>query len=174
MFDKQKNSKGEPLATDSSSSVATTAPRASSTISASGLAAVIGKSIVINGDVSGDEDLIVEGKIEGSVNLHAHELKVGQAGVVNADINAKAVRIDGEVQGDIVGNDVVTIAKSGNVRGNIVAPRVTLEDGAKFKGSIDMDPGESNSSKKPKGPVAQEVADSSSVGAGVTANAKNG
>lgn len=105
--------------------------------------AVIGKTVVIKGEVTGDENLIIEGKVEGSINLHAHELAVGKSGEVNADITAKVVRIEGQVEGDIIGNDVVTITRSGNVRGNIVSPRVTLEDGAKFKGSIDMDPGES-------------------------------
>lgn len=105
---------------------------------------MIGPSIVIKGTVSGDEDLVIQGKIEGAVELGSHEVAVGQSGQVNADITAKVVRIDGEVAGDIRGHEKVVISKSGNVRGNIVAPRVTLEDGAIFKGSIDMDPGEEN------------------------------
>jgi cytoskeletal protein CcmA (bactofilin family) len=103
--------------------------------------AMIGPSIVIKGTVSGDEDLHVEGKVEGTIDLGAHTVSIGQSGRVTADINAKVVKIDGEVAGDISGNEKVVISKSGNVRGNIVAPRVTLEDGAIFKGSIDMDPG---------------------------------
>ncbi|MCB1844788.1 MAG: polymer-forming cytoskeletal protein, partial [Halioglobus sp.] len=67
---------------------------------------------------------------------------VGESGRVTADITARVVKIEGEVTGDITGSEKVVIARSGNVRGNIVAPRVTLEDGAIFKGSIDMDPGE--------------------------------
>lgn len=102
---------------------------------------MIGPTIVIKGAVSGDEDLLVQGKIEGTIDLNAHVVSVGQSGKVTADINAKIVNIDGEVAGDITGNEKVVISKSGNVRGNIVAPRVTLEDGAIFKGSIDMDPG---------------------------------
>jgi cytoskeletal protein CcmA (bactofilin family) len=72
---------------------------------------------------------------------------VGQSGRVTADITAKVIKVDGEVTGDITGNEKVVISKSGNVRGNIVAPRVTLEDGAVFKGSIDMDPGDTGSAK---------------------------
>ena len=144
MFEKQKNTRDEDTTANNQGSVSSN-PVSSSAPSPSKSTAVIGRTIVIKGDISGDEDLVVEGKIEGNVNLHAHELSVGKSGVVTADINAKAVRIEGEVQGDIVGNDVVTIAKSGNVRGNIVSPRMTLEDGAKFKGSIDMDPGEAAS-----------------------------
>ena len=108
---------------------------------------MIGPSIVIKGTVSGDEDLLVEGRVEGSIELGAHEVSVGQSGRVTADINANVVKIDGEVTGDITGNEKVVISKSGNVRGNIVAPRVTLEDGAIFKGSIDMDPGEAAANK---------------------------
>ena len=103
---------------------------------------MIGPSIVIKGTVSGDEDLVIQGSVEGSVELGSHEVSVGQSGKVRADITAKIVRIEGEVAGDITGHEEVVISKSGNVRGNIVAPRVTLEDGAIFKGSIDMDPGE--------------------------------
>ena len=103
---------------------------------------MIGPSIVIKGTVSGDEDLQIQGKVEGTIDLKAHVVTIGQSGRVAADINAKIVNIDGEVAGDITGNEKVVISKSGNVRGNIVAPRVTLEDGAIFKGSIDMDPGE--------------------------------
>lgn len=103
---------------------------------------MIGPSIKIKGDVSGDEDLLIQGKVEGTINLGAHEVSVGQSGHVNADIKAKVIKIDGEVTGDITGTEKVVISKAGNVRGNIVAPRVTLEDGAIFKGSIDMDPGD--------------------------------
>ena len=108
---------------------------------------MIGPSIVIKGTVSGDEDLVVQGKVEGTIDLRDHEVSVGQSGKVHADINAKVVKVDGEVSGDISGNEKVVISKSGNVRGNIVAPRVTLEDGAIFKGSIDMDRGDAASSK---------------------------
>lgn len=103
---------------------------------------MIGPTIVIKGTVSGDEDLVIQGSVEGTVELGSHEVSVGQSGKVKADITAKVVRIDGEVAGDIKGHEKVLISKSGNVRGNIVAPRVTLEDGAIFKGSIDMNPGE--------------------------------
>lgn len=111
---------------------------------------MIGSSIVIKGTVSGDEDLVIQGQVEGNIELGKHEVTVGESGRVAADINAKTVRIDGEVTGDVSGGEKVVISKSGNVRGNIVAPRVTLEDGAIFKGSIDMDPGDSAASSKPK------------------------
>ena len=103
---------------------------------------MIGPSIEIKGTVTGDEDLLIQGKVEGTIDLGAHELTVGESGKVNADIIARIVRIDGEVSGDVRGNDMVMISRSGNVRGNITAPRMTLEDGAIFKGAIDMNPGE--------------------------------
>lgn len=103
---------------------------------------MIGPSIEIKGTVTGDEDLLIEGKVDGTIELGAHEVTVGESGKVNADITARIVRIDGEVSGDVRGNEMVMISRSGNVRGNITAPRMTLEDGAIFKGAIDMDPGE--------------------------------
>ncbi len=126
---------------------------------------MIGPSIVIKGTVSGDEDLVIQGSVEGSVELGSHEVSVGQSGRVKADVTAKIVRIDGEVAGDITGHEKVVISKSGNVRGNIVAPRVTLEDGAIFKGSIDMDPGEEAArvSLAPK-PAAEERAEEMAAG----------
>ena len=107
---------------------------------------MIGPSIVIKGEVSGEEDLVIEGKVEGTIDLKANEVSIGQSGQVKADIKAKIINIDGEVTGDITGIENVVISRSGNVRGNIVAPRVTLEDGAVFKGSIDMDPGDAGAS----------------------------
>jgi len=108
---------------------------------------MIGPSIVIKGEVTGDEDLLIQGKVDGTINLGGNEVSVGNSGRVSADITAKTIRIEGEVTGDIHGREKVVISASGNVRGNIVAPRVTLEDGAIFKGSIDMDPGESSAAK---------------------------
>ena len=105
---------------------------------------MIGPNITIKGTITGEEDLLIQGKVEGTIALGQHEVSIGQSAEVTANIQAKAVKIDGEVAGDITGAEKVIISKSGNVRGNIVAPRVTLEDGAIFKGSIDMDPGEAS------------------------------
>lgn len=115
----------------------------------SGRSAVIGPGIHINGDVSGDENLVIEGKVDGKIHLAAHQVDVGQSGKVKADIKAKIIKIAGEVRGDLTGTEKVVILSSGNVHGNIVAPRMTLEDGAIFKGSIDMDPGEPIKAKAP-------------------------
>lgn len=139
MFDKHKSSKQEP-AHQQPQQDSFAAP--ASTPASSGRAAVIGPGIYINGEISGDENLIVEGRIDGKISLDAHQVEIGQSGKVNADITAKNIKIAGEVRGDLTGMEKVVISRSGNVHGNIVAPRMTLEDGAIFKGSIDMDPGE--------------------------------
>lgn len=102
--------------------------------------AMIGKTITIKGDITGDENLVIEGRVDGTIHLKGNDLTVGQSGRVTANLTANVVRIDGEVNGDIVGVEKVVVTKTGKVQGNIVGPRVTLEDGAKFKGSIDMDP----------------------------------
>jgi cytoskeletal protein CcmA (bactofilin family) len=108
---------------------------------------MIGPSIIIKGEVSGEEDLLIQGRVEGTINLSSNQVSVGESGEVSANIQAKNVKIDGKVTGDITGIEKVVISKSGNVRGNIVAPRVILEDGAQFKGTIDMDPAGATISK---------------------------
>lgn len=108
---------------------------------------MIGPSIVIKGEVSGEEDLLIQGKVEGRIHLNGNQVSIGDSGEVRADVHAKVIKIDGKVTGDISASEKVIISKTGNVHGNIVAPRVTLEDGALFKGSIDMDPAGSASGK---------------------------
>ena len=126
---------------------------------------MIGATIKIKGEVSGEENLLIEGNVVGSVSLKGHDLTIGQTGSVEADLAAKTVKVEGQVTGDIQGEEKVTITAAGRVRGNITAPRVTLEDGAKFKGAIDMDPG----SDQPAA-AAPKRADTSAT----TANTANG
>ena len=101
--------------------------------------ATIGSSIVIHGDVTGEEDLIVDGAIEGTVNFKDNNLVVSENGRVTANINARIIRVDGQVKGELYGSEQVIISPSGKVKGDIRAPRVVLEDGCSFKGSVDMD-----------------------------------
>jgi len=102
---------------------------------------VIGPSIRIKGDVSGQEDLVVEGSIEGGISLDKHDVTIGPSGKAKADVYGKNIRVEGEVRGNLFGADSVVLTASGVVSGNITAPRVSLENGATFKGSIDMSSG---------------------------------
>lgn len=110
-------------------------------------AAVIGPSIHIDGDLRGDEDLVIEGEVKGTVLLKNNSLTIGSHGKVMADVYAHTIYVDGYMEGDLYGAERISIRKSAQVHGNIASPRVSLEDGAKFKGSIEMDP-EAESLKK--------------------------
>jgi cytoskeletal protein CcmA (bactofilin family) len=104
---------------------------------------MIGPSIEIKGDLSGGEDLHVEGRVEGKIDLRRHNVSIGKSGRVHADIFGKVITVDGEVQGNLFGEEQIILRHSSTVRGNLTAPRVMLEDGSNFKGSIDMTPKES-------------------------------
>jgi cytoskeletal protein CcmA (bactofilin family) len=106
----------------------------------SGGRAVIGESIRVEGDIRGDEDLLIDGEVIGKVNLEKHSIVVGRGGRVKADIHGRNISVEGQVQGNLFADEQVVVRESGEVRGNITAPRVSLEDGAKFKGAIDMEP----------------------------------
>ncbi len=99
---------------------------------------VIGKNITIRGNVTGGEDLVVEGRIEGTVTLSNH-LTVQSAGVVEADLDVEELSINGSVRGEIKASHSVSINADAKVVGNIRAPRVIIEDGARFKGHIEME-----------------------------------
>ena len=101
----------------------------------------IGKSVVIRGELSGSEDLYIDGQVEGTIELREHHLTVGPNGRVAANINAKEVVIQGSVKGNVKAVDRVEIRKSGSLTGDLVAARVVIEDGAFFKGSIDIQKG---------------------------------
>jgi len=102
-------------------------------------AAVIGRSIQINGDLRGDEDLRIEGDVSGTVELRNNALTIGKEGKVKAGVYAKSIAVDGETNGDLYATERVSIHVNARVQGNIIAPRVSIEEGAHFKGSIEMD-----------------------------------
>ena len=102
--------------------------------------AAIGASISIKGDVTGDENLIIQGEVEGTILVQGHNVTISKTGKVRANIEARQIIIEGKLEGDMNGDEKVIIRETGNVYGNIVAPRVKLEDGALFKGSIEMEP----------------------------------
>jgi cytoskeletal protein CcmA (bactofilin family) len=119
--------------------------------------AVIGPSIFIKGDLSGDEDLVIEGRVEGKIDLKQHNVTIGKNGRVRADVFGNTVVVEGEVDGNLFAQQQAILRQSGAVRGNITAPRVMLEDGSRFRGSIDM---ESKEGAKPgaAGHAAQPAA----------------
>lgn len=124
-----------PAATPASPATPTTTASAAR----SRVTAVIGPSIQIEGTLRGQEDVYVEGEVTGQVQLQNNTLTIGNAGKLKADVYAHTVFVEGSMEGDLVGSEQVIIRKSARVRGNITSPRVTLEDGASFKGSIEMD-----------------------------------
>ena len=105
-----------------------------------GDAAVIGRSIQINGDLRGGEDLRIEGDVTGTVELKNSALTIGKEGKVKADVYARSIAVDGETKGDLYAAERVSVHVNARVQGNIIAPKVSIEEGAHFKGSIEMDP----------------------------------
>jgi cytoskeletal protein CcmA (bactofilin family) len=101
--------------------------------------AVIGASISIVGDVTGGEDLTILGKVEGKIDLLQHSVTIGQSGRVKADIHARFVSVAGEVHGNLVAGEQIVIRKTATMLGNLTAPRVGLEDGCCFRGSVEME-----------------------------------
>ncbi len=99
---------------------------------------VIGPTLFFKGELSADEDLYIEGRIEGKIAHHKQNLTVGKQGRVKADIDATSVIIEGQFVGDIRSDGIVTLAKGANVEGDIFCSRIVMEDGASFKGKIDM------------------------------------
>ena len=128
-----------------SSAPVTSTPSPSTEPRRSSERATIGPSIIIKGDLSGGEDLVIEGRVEGKVDLKQHNVTVGRSGRVKADIFGKVVTIEGEVDGNVFAQEQAILRQAGAIRGNITAPRVILEDGSRFKGSIDMEMKESPS-----------------------------
>jgi cytoskeletal protein CcmA (bactofilin family) len=98
----------------------------------------IGKSVVIKGELSGSEDLTIEGQVDGKIELRQNVLTIGPNGKIKAQIFAKSVVVQGEVTGNITASEKVDIRDNGSVDGDITAPKVAIAEGAHFRGSIDM------------------------------------
>jgi cytoskeletal protein CcmA (bactofilin family) len=101
----------------------------------------IGKSVVIKGELSGSEDLTIEGQVEGKIELRQNVLTIGPNGKIKAQVFAKAVIVLGEVIGNVTASEKVDIRDNGSVDGDLVSPRVAIAEGAHFRGSIDMQRG---------------------------------
>ncbi len=100
--------------------------------------ATIGKSLVIKGEVSGSESLYIDGKVEGSINLSGNRVTVGRNGQVAANISAREIVVLGKVRGNVTASDRVDIRSEGSLTGDVTAQRISIEDGAFFKGGIDI------------------------------------
>ena len=98
----------------------------------------IGKSITINGDLTGEEDLVIEGKVEGKVTLPNSVLTIGANGTIKAEVSAKSVVVIGRVSGNVRGTERVEIQATGIVEGDVIAPRLVVAEGAVVNGSIQM------------------------------------
>jgi len=101
----------------------------------------IGASLSLQGELNGEEDLLVEGQFEGKIDIKNHNLKVERGGEVKANVKVKNITINGEVNGNIYASGKVYISKEGQLKGDIFAPRISIADGAQFKGSVKMKEG---------------------------------
>src|SRR5438477_13207572 len=117
---------------------AAAAPRTAATTTTTADQATIGKSLVIKGEVTGSESLYIDGRVEGSINLSGNRVTVGRNGVVAANINAREIVVLGKVRGNLTASDRVDIRSDGSLTGDVVAARISIEDGAFFKGGIDI------------------------------------
>ena len=129
-----------PISAPSASCGSRNCLRSSATCYAASTAdqATIGKSLVIKGEVTGSESLYIDGRVEGSINLAGNRVTVGRNGVVAANINAREIVVLGKVRGNLTASDRVDIRSDGSLTGDVVAARISIEDGAFFKGGIDI------------------------------------
>ena len=135
--------------------------------------ATIGRSLVIKGEISGAESLFVDGRIEGTINIPENRVTVGRNGAVTADINAREVVIMGKVHGNIICSDRLDIRSEGSVTGDVVVQRISVEDGAILKGSVQVQAAEQKGKPQqqakhveaPK-PPANETAKATTAAAG--------
>lgn len=128
--------------------------------------AVIGPKITLKGELTGEEDLLIQGTVEGTIELKGNQLIIGEQGKVRANLVAKVIIIEGFVEGDLIAHERIEVKASSNVKGNLTSDRVTLEDGAQFRGSIDME------TKGPGASGKQAVASTGTTS--TSANTSNG
>jgi cytoskeletal protein CcmA (bactofilin family) len=145
--------------TTSASSEAAPVPRPVTTTTAD--QATIGKSLVIKGEVTGSESLYIDGRVEGSINLSGNRVTVGRNGVVSANINAREIVVLGKVRGNLTASDRVDIRSDGSLTGDVVAARISIEDGAFFKGGIDI----RKAGQKPNGEEVKPASSTEAVAA---------
>jgi cytoskeletal protein CcmA (bactofilin family) len=133
----------------------------------------IGKSVIIKGELSGSEDLTIEGQIEGKIELKQNVLTIGPNARIKAQVFAKTVVVQGEVHGNVTAAERVEIRDSGSVDGDLSAPRVAISDGAHFRGSIDMQRS-GQAAAKPDVPKAGETRSAAAPAPAVSVAASSG
>ena len=127
--------------------------------------ATIGKSLVIKGEVTGSESLYIDGRVEGSINLSGNRVTVGRNGIVNANISAREIVVLGKVRGNLQASDRVDIRTEGSLTGDVVAQRISIEDGAFFKGGIDIrKPGQNADGRKANGDAKETPVEVAAAG----------
>lgn len=140
----------EPVRPAASSSAVESANRAATT----GDQATIGKGLFIKGEITGSESLFIDGKVEGSILLNGNRVTVGRNGQVAASITAREVVVLGKVRGNVTASDRVDIRAEGALTGDVAAARISIEDGAFFKGGIDIRKPEAKAAT-PNAPAAE-------------------
>ncbi|MBA3950002.1 MAG: polymer-forming cytoskeletal protein [Acidobacteria bacterium] len=126
-----------PPAAAATPSAAPVAPQAARAASSSA-PVTIGASVVIKGELSAKEDLTISGRVEGKVEVRDHVVRVGREAKVNAEINARAVIVEGTVTGNINASERIELLEHGSVEGDITSPKISMAEGAEFRGKIDM------------------------------------
>ncbi len=124
------------------------APPKNSEIKTEAQKTIIGPCMKVKGEISGKEDLTVYGQVEGIIDLKKSQVTISKTGNIKADVYGRTIIIEGEVKGDLVGEEKIVLEPSAIVRGNLKAPRINIEDGAKFKGNVDME--SMNTEKQPR------------------------
>ena len=135
------------------SSLAFEAPARPPSPAATGDQATIGKGLFIKGEINGSESLFIDGKVEGSVNLPGNRVTIGRNGQVSANINAREIVVLGKVRGNVSATDRVDIRAEGSLSGDVAASRISIEDGAYFKGGIDIRKPDAKPETKPGVPA---------------------
>lgn len=145
-------------ATPAPSTEYTNSPKATGPLMTTADQATIGKSLVVKGEVTGSESLYIDGRVEGSIHLPGHRVTVGRNGVILANITARETVILGKVRGNVTATDRVDIRNEGSLTGDVVAQRISIEDGAFFKGGIDIRKPAANEKATAEKPEPESVA----------------
>lgn len=136
----------------------TTTPTTHEKIEPSTGSSVLGPTLqFIGGQLSSDEDLIIEGTVEGTISHQSHQLMIGKSGKVKADVHARVIVIEGTLEGNMQGDEAVHIRSTAQVTGDIVSPRVSIEEGASFEGRV-------QTSEKPDAAETREADKNSRLG----------